>query len=286
MGIIHWIRCAARRATGLTSSSRVACGTGGISGRASFRCSGSGWTQLHLAATSCDEKLVADLLSDGPSVNARDANGLTPLHLAAAGNGKGGDAIVRLLLAAGTDVTAKDYAFGFTPLHAASGSGDSKSAGLLIAAGADVNAEDACKRTPLHVASSLGHRDVVVRLISKALVNSRDGDGSTPLHLACGNGHMEIVKMLIAAKADVNAIDKNGRTPLCEAHNERVKDLLIKSGANTRSISGRSANKSSTPKVGSIKDAKAEKNYLVDMVDMCENIPSDYFRRGSPPFDW
>lgn len=278
-----------RRVTGTAASARVASvATGGTSVRASFRDSGSGWTQLHLAATSCDEKLVGKLLADGINVNARDAYGWTPLHLAAAGNGNGGEAVVRLLLAAGADVTAKDYAFRFTPLHVASGSGNSSGAGLLITAGADANAEDACKRTPLHVASSLGHRHVVARLISKALVNLRDANGSTPLHLACENGHVDVAEILVAAKASVNVINKNGRTPLCEARSGLVKDLLIKAGANdtTRSNSEGTANNASTPKPGSTTEPEAEKNYLIDMVDMLAPIPREYFQSNSLPFDW
>ncbi len=44
--------------------------------------------------------------------------------------------------------------------------------------------------------------------------NERDTDGSTPLHFAVANNRPAIVKMLLDAKADVNATMLDGRTPL------------------------------------------------------------------------
>jgi len=37
---------------------------------------------------------------------------------------------------------------------------------------------------------------------------------ATPLHLACGEGQFAAAKVLLAWKADINARDKNGNTPL------------------------------------------------------------------------
>ena len=36
----------------------------------------------------------------------------------------------------------------------------------------------------------------------------------TPLHYAANNGHLRIVEHLINQKADINALDRFGRTPL------------------------------------------------------------------------
>jgi ankyrin repeat protein len=41
--------------------------------------------------------------------------------------------------------------------------------------------------------------------------------GSTMLHIAAANGHEAMVRLLVEARADVNAMDNHGRTVLVEA---------------------------------------------------------------------
>jgi len=45
-------------------------------------------------------------------------------------------------------------------------------------------------------------------------VNIRSGLNATPLHFAVINRQLKNVELLIKYKADVNAIDKEGRSPL------------------------------------------------------------------------
>jgi len=68
------------------------------------------------------------------------------------------------------------------------------------------------------------------------LVFSKDEDGFTPLHLAAANGHKEIVEFLLTTKADVNARDNAGSTPLhqaaaAEGQHSDIVELLLKHGA-------------------------------------------------------
>ena len=61
-----------------------------------------------------------------------------------------------------------------------------------------------------------------------------NNDKCSSLHFAAANGHTEIVKLLIAANAEVNAVNNLQKTPLHLAarsgHTEIVK-LLIENGA-------------------------------------------------------
>src|SRR5215813_9364010 len=76
--------------------------------------------------------------------------------------------------------------------------------------------------------------------IDKKLVDARDTDGSTPLHCATWKGHPEIVEALLAAGADVNAVNQNehwGTTPLhaaAHANQAQIAQLLIDHGANPK----------------------------------------------------
>jgi len=102
---------------------------------------------------------------------------------------------------------------------------------MLLDSKANVNACDNNGGTPLYIAASNGHIEVVKLLLdNKAEVNiCRHSDDVTPLYIAAWKGHTEIVKLLLGKKAKVDARRADGDKPIDAArryqHLEIVKLL-------------------------------------------------------------
>jgi ankyrin repeat protein len=102
-------------------------------------------------------------------------------------------------------------------------------------------------QTALYLAALLGHIEVVkVLLNAKANVNAKNREGRTALHQAAYEGRVEAVKVLLNAEAKVSAEDQHGNTALHEAawqsHVEVVKVLLnAKANVNAKNREGRTA---------------------------------------------
>ena len=93
-----------------------------------------------------------------------------------------------------------------------------------------LNVTDSNRRTPLHIACSLGRQEMVQLFIKIGMnIDACSIVGQTPLHEVCIGGHYGILKKLISEVADLDAVDNNG---LSAAHycalNGEVKclDLL------------------------------------------------------------
>lgn len=129
---------------------------------------------------------VHALLERGADVAAQTPDGLTPLHVAAAGNSR--LAVVELLLERGADVAARDM-IGGTPLHWAARRGRPAAVGLLLERGADVAAQTTGGGTPLHWAAAQNPTPAVVELLLEwgADATAQDAAGETPVDLAAEN---------------------------------------------------------------------------------------------------
>ncbi|GHS94676.1 hypothetical protein FACS1894139_08850 [Planctomycetales bacterium] len=208
---------------------------------------------------------IANAIKGGANVNAKDKNGMTPLHYAAENN-KNAEVVV-LLVKAGADINSKENT-GETPLHrAVKSNGNPEVVVALIKAGATVDSKEVHGWTPLHIAAKDNNYPEVIVSLAKAgaNVNARDNEGRTPLKIALDAGKHPAAEALRSAGgfqnytgnfislvertqspdevadaikrgADVSVKGYNGNTPLHyaagDSQNADVVAVLIKSGAN------------------------------------------------------
>lgn len=92
--------------------------------------------------------------------------------------------------------------------------------------------DKADQRTPIAIATVLGHADCVELLLKAGADRNRVGrDGMGPLDLAIKADNLAIVKLLVMdAQVDCNVVDAHGYTPLLAAvvnDKTAVPDLLL-----------------------------------------------------------
>ena len=136
------------------------------------------------------------------------------------------------LIAAGANINARD-ADGQSPLAAAIALEQPVVAKYLVDAGADVNAATLNDSFPLVEASKKGYDHLVAQLIiNGADLNQRDSLGRTALLVAVAHGRHRLVDSLLRAGANSRIKDSNGIDALllAESHHYRqIKTLLTAS---------------------------------------------------------
>jgi ankyrin repeat protein len=149
---------------------------------------------------SGDAARAMEMLKQGISADAKDADGTTALHWAVRLDDI---ALSRALLAAGAKVGAANR-YGVTPLELAAVNGSPSMTELLLNAGADVNAMSGEGETVLMSAARTGRPEVLKLLLARgANPNAAERQfGETALMWAAGNNHGDAVRVLVAAGAN------------------------------------------------------------------------------------
>lgn len=250
-----------------------------------------GRTALHCAAGSGREGIVGLLLENHADIDVLDNCGWTALHIATrCGSSRSGperlqrilplittgsavckgglpwksiwpgkkvyEAIVKLLIEYGTDVTIQEPIRQRTALHHAAKSGLDGALRLLVEGGADISGRDYHGRTPLHYAMGSYSGETVRLLVALgASCDAQDSLGRTPLHSSCKRFYKtyiaedETIQALLDSGANPNIPDDMGETPLhCvqrgESDNEGTVRLLLDKGAD---VSGGVVGRGLTP---------------------------------------
>uniref|UniRef100_A0A8C2Z516 Poly [ADP-ribose] polymerase n=1 Tax=Cyclopterus lumpus TaxID=8103 RepID=A0A8C2Z516_CYCLU len=218
-------------------------------------------TALHCAVASPHPKrkqVTELLLRKGASVNEKNKDFMTPLHVAAE---RAHNDIMEVLQKHGAKVNAVDT-LGQTALHRAAMAGHLQTCRLLLGYGADASLVSLQGFTAAQMgneavqqilnenvpvrnsdvdyrlleAAKAGDLDTVKSLCTAQNVNCRDLEGrhSTPLHFAAGYNRVTVVEYLLHHGADVHAKDKGGLVPLhnaCSYGHYEVAELLVRHGA-------------------------------------------------------
>lgn len=158
---------------------------------------------LLASAEAGDRAAVEELLRTGADVNARGADGTTPLMWAAH---RGDAEMVRDLLAAGADTSARNE-YGVSALAEAAYIASTPVIDALLQAGADADSRSPEGETPLMLAARAGNAPAAELLLNAgASVDARESwGGQTALMWAAARSQPGLVRLLIARGADVDA---------------------------------------------------------------------------------
>ncbi|KAE8279919.1 Transient receptor potential cation channel subfamily A member 1 [Larimichthys crocea] len=162
-----------------------------------------------------DLALLENLVRKSPEVlSEKDECGASPLHHAAAG---GYITLIQYITSVNDtqELNSCDEQ-GNVPLHWAVEKNKADSCRALLDLGADPNILNMALLSPLHLAVSLGHNNLVELLLSYSATDSNlQGDlGNTPLILACSINNFEALSILIKNGARLCQQNKLGHFPI------------------------------------------------------------------------
>ncbi|XP_055535400.1 transient receptor potential cation channel subfamily A member 1 isoform X2 [Wyeomyia smithii] len=205
-----------------------------------------GRTALHLAAIYDNEECARILISEFGACPRRPCNnGYYPIHEAAK-NASSKTMEVFFQWGESKGCTREEMisfydSEGNVPLHSAVHGGDIKAVELCLKSGAKISTQQHDLSTPVHLAAAQGAIEIVKLMFLMQPQEKRislcctDIQKMTPLHCAAMFDHPEIVEYLIHEGADINALDKENRSPLLLSASRagwRTVTILIRLGAN------------------------------------------------------
>ena len=234
---------------------------------------GNGQNYLHEACVSGNLSLVK-LLATKTTVNSRDKDGNTPLHIACTKKrldiakflveealtrtdlsiqNRNGDLAIHIAcekrslpltkLVSHCSLNIKNCA-GNTPLHVACKQGAVQCVKYLLKKrSCNVTAENVNGEIPLHLAVNTSIN--AMELVRHCEVNSRTVSGDTPLHIACRKDNPKIVQYLLEVlKCDPNLLNINDELPLhiaCSQASLKIVKLVSDCDPNVKTSSGDTA---------------------------------------------
>jgi hypothetical protein len=184
---------------------------------------------LFAAAVKGDAAQIKQLAAKSAQVDAKDAYGRTPLHVATYGAKH--DAM-RALVAAGANPNAlENDRYDIVTISAVANDVPTLKVALELG-GSAKNITSRYDGTALIAAAHLGHAEVVRMLIkSSAPLDHVNNLGWTAVieSIVLGDGgerHVDTLKALIDAGANLNLADRQGQTPLMLARSRRYTAMV------------------------------------------------------------
>ena len=189
-----------------------------------------GLTALHIASFKGHLDIVKALFERSADVNVKNCYGASPIQLAAE---NGSLEVIKFLISKGVKIISRTQK-RMTLLHIASQNGHSGVIQFLLSHHQEQQ--------------NLGGQISPQRQISAerdtirvwALIESRNEDCFTPLHLAASSGHRDVVELLVKNKANIYARNKMNKTArdlaLQNHHYEVAKYLKRQTEAGTSSL--------------------------------------------------
>jgi ankyrin repeat protein len=184
---------------------------------------------LHAAAAAGDVAAIEQLVADGEKPNVQDSHSRTPLMVAAF---RRQQTAAQALLRLGANPNARDED-GYDVITVAAINHDVEMLKLVLAGGANARAVVGRDNgSALISAAQLGFADIVRALLeANADIDHVNGRGWTALITAVvlGNGskqHIETVEALVAARADGDIKDQQGKRAIDYARSRGYTDMV------------------------------------------------------------
>jgi len=179
------------------------------------------------------EALQKELMTDPNKATMKFQDERQPLHWACSG---GHDVVVDYLLSVCNVPVDDADDSGWTPLIIASSAGHENIVADLLRRDANPNKRTSTGQTAIHYAASRNRFKIAEMLIScNCDINVADDTTSaTPLHRAASKGNLKIVRLLTENSCNLDSTDIEGNTALhlaCEEERTEVAELLNECGA-------------------------------------------------------